>query len=458
MSAPKLQTTPSYTSNRGAPPISRQASAMSTPISRQTTADRDPLNGHVGHLTEPQQRALSDFKRTIAEQRLYVPASESTGEKSSHDDATLLRFLRARKFNIPGALAQFKDTEQWRQTNQIDSLYEHFDVTSYEEARKVYPQWTGRRDKRGIPIYVYVISQLDNKNMAAYNKGASSKWTQAKGSTPPKLLRLFALYENMLQFVLPLCTHLPDRPSPEAPISSTCNIVDISGVGLKQFWNLKSHMQDASTLATAHYPETLDRIFVIGAPSFFPTVWSWIKKWFDPVTTSKIHILGAGDARRTLANFIDPADLPKKYGGELDWDFGMTPILDPNARQAVGELEKGSHHWVEGPVIWELPPGQEPKAVAVGSVGGKDRREVVAIMHTEELQGNGVVGNGIPPNGMASSGMPPNGAPLNGAPPNGMPVNGMGGGYPPDKPGVDGVDAANGSQPALSSQFQNVKI
>lgn len=31
---------------------------------------------------------------------------------------------------------------------------------------------------------------------------------------------------------------------------------------MKQFWDLKTHMQDASTLATAHYPETLDRIFV----------------------------------------------------------------------------------------------------------------------------------------------------------------------------------------------------
>src|SRR5438034_8056022 len=27
---------------------------------------------------------------------------------------------------------------------------------------------------------------------------------------------------------------------------------------------------------------------IIGAPSFFPTVWGWIKRWFDPVTTSKI--------------------------------------------------------------------------------------------------------------------------------------------------------------------------
>jgi hypothetical protein len=52
------------------------------------------------------------------------------------------------------------------------------------------------------------------------------------------------------------------RSHPETPISQSNNIVDINGVGLKQFWNLKDHMQDASVLATAHYPETLDRIFV----------------------------------------------------------------------------------------------------------------------------------------------------------------------------------------------------
>lgn len=100
--------------------------------------------------------------------------------------------------------------------------------------------------------------------MAAYSSGAASTATSAThaGSTvPPKLLRLFALYENMIRFVVPLCSSLP-RPNPETPISSTTNIVDISGVGLKQFWNLKGHMQDASVLATAHYPETLDRIFV----------------------------------------------------------------------------------------------------------------------------------------------------------------------------------------------------
>lgn len=100
--------------------------------------------------------------------------------------------------------------------------------------------------------------------MSAYEKATAK--TQSKAETdskiPAKLLRLFALYENLTRFVMPLCTAMTDRQHPQTPITQSNNIVDISGVGLKQFWNLRSHMQDASQLATAHYPETLDRIFV----------------------------------------------------------------------------------------------------------------------------------------------------------------------------------------------------
>jgi hypothetical protein len=130
-----------------------------------------------------------------------------------------------------------------------------------------YPQWTGRRDRRGIPVYVYEVKHLNSKTMAEYEKSAVKTHHKAEtdGKTPAKLLRLFALYENLVRFVMPLCTALPDREHKHTPITQSNNIVDISGVGLKQFWNLRAHMQDASTLATAHYPETLDRIFVCSA-------------------------------------------------------------------------------------------------------------------------------------------------------------------------------------------------
>jgi hypothetical protein len=192
--------------------------------------------------------------------------------------------LRARKFIPQEAFGQFKDTEDWRSEVQLDTLYETIDVEEYEQTRRLYPQWTGRRDMRGIPLYVYEVNTVDAKDVNAQNNGKDGKKQQANSKTPRKMLRLFALYENLCRFVLPLCSAIPNRPHGETPISQSNNIVDISKVSLTKFWSLRNHMSDASQLATAHYPETLDRIFVVGAPSFFNTVWEWAKRWFDPIT------------------------------------------------------------------------------------------------------------------------------------------------------------------------------
>lgn len=221
--------------------------------------------------------------------------------------------------------------------------------------------------------------------MSAYEKSLSS--SKSFGSVPPKLMRLFALYENLTVFTLPLCSGVPNRPYPETPVSQSNNIVDISGVGLKQFWNLKQHMQDASTLATAHYPETLDRIFIIGAPSFFPTVWGWVKRWFDPITVSKIFILSQADMKPTLERYIDPANIPKKYGGSLDWEWGTTPnldraIIDSLQWEHAAKDERGQKNFPIGPVTWTKNSNGDMVATAVGTDHGKRRRQVVGVLPT----------------------------------------------------------------------------
>jgi len=45
-------------------------------------------------------------------------------------------------------------------------------------------------------------------------------------------------------------------------MSKSVNLIDLSGVGVKHFWNLRHHLQKSSTMATAHYPETVEKIFV----------------------------------------------------------------------------------------------------------------------------------------------------------------------------------------------------
>lgn len=45
------------------------------------------------------------------------------------------RYLRARKFDIGGAIGQFTDTEKWMKEQAVEELYEHFDVDFFERAR-----------------------------------------------------------------------------------------------------------------------------------------------------------------------------------------------------------------------------------------------------------------------------------------------------------------------------------
>jgi hypothetical protein len=140
-------------------------------------------------------------------------------------------------------------------------------------------------------------------------------------------------------------------------------------------------MQDASLLATAHYPETLDRIFLIGAPSFFPTVWGWVKRWFDPITVSKIFILSASEVKPTLLQYMDEENIPKKYGGKLDFKFGDLPMLEPAIADSLDwqqDIRKGGFRsFPTGPIKWQKENGKM-QAVAVGTQGGSRRNLLIA--------------------------------------------------------------------------------
>ncbi|KAF3768076.1 CRAL/TRIO domain-containing protein, partial [Cryphonectria parasitica EP155] len=334
-------------------------------------------HGHIGHLTPEEEASFAEFKTLLTSKGLYKP-----GPPPSHDDTVLLRFLRARRWVVADAHKQFKDTEDWRAAIQLDVLYDTIDVDAYEQSRRLYPQWTGRRDRRGIPIYLFEIRHLDPKTVSAYEKSVASTYSRAAhdGKTPAKLIRLFALYENLTRFAQPLCTQLTDREHARTPITLSTNIVDVSGVSLRGYWNLKGHMQAASELATAHYPETLDRIFIIGAPIFFTTVWGWIKRWFDPVTVSKIFVLSHSEVLPTLTSFIDIENIPKQYGGKLDFNWCEMPNLDPKIKE-LATWENGYTEFPKGPVYWvPIDGGKRLECIARGSVNKQQRNERVCTI------------------------------------------------------------------------------
>ncbi|KIY47637.1 CRAL/TRIO domain-containing protein [Fistulina hepatica ATCC 64428] len=307
------------------------------------------VNGHLGHLTDAQEEAFGVFRENLTRANLYTP------DPPSHDDSTLLRFLRARSFKPDAAQKQFAETERWREHHAVDELYRTFDPVEFESTRRFYPRWTGHRDRDGFPVYVYKVAALVpiRKELEA---------------VPPerRYQRIVALWETMRLFALPLCNSLPHpgvpplhtkadtlgQPPSIVPneICAVTSIVDLADVSFSTIWNLRNHLSEASRLATAYYPETLNATVVVNCPSYFPTIWGWLKGWFDEGTREKIHILGKQPGSQ-LRKIIHPKDLPRAYGGELDWKFEDEPALDDAAKAAVGEMPKGPAYWRDGKVV-----------------------------------------------------------------------------------------------------------
>jgi hypothetical protein len=80
----------------------------------------------------------------------------------------------------------------------------------------------------------------------------------------------------------------------------------------------------------------------------------------------------------TLRSFIDPANIPKKYGGELEFEFGDMPVLDPALKDVL--TWKGTHtEFPHGPMFWR-DKGDHIELEVVGSVDGVERREIVCTV------------------------------------------------------------------------------
>lgn len=78
----------------------------------------------------------------------------------------------------------------------------------------------------------------------------------------------------------------------------------------------------------ANYPETLNAIWIHKAPWIFNAVWKIIKGWLDPVVASKIHFTkNASD----LEKFIDINNIPKDLGGKDDYVPKYIPPTEENS-------------------------------------------------------------------------------------------------------------------------------
>lgn len=283
-------------------------------------APKDPLSGHPGHLTPDQSSSLTQFRQLLLSEGLIPTEEDRANPQGSSDprvgetgcgydrfdDPTLLRFLRARKFDLPAAKLMWENNEKWRKEFGTDGIARHFDYPEAVEVDKYYPQFYHKTDREGRPIYIEQLGKLDINKLYAIT-------TQER-----QLQHLVSEYEEFLSTRLPACSKATGKL-----VETSCTIMDLNGAGISTFYKVKDYVSAASGIGQNNYPETMGLFFIVNAPYLFSTVWSFIKPWLDEVTVAKIHILGKG-YKTELLKYIPEENLPKDLGGTCSCPGGCS--------------------------------------------------------------------------------------------------------------------------------------
>jgi len=115
-----------------------QAASASPMPDSVTNPNYRPLPGRLGNLTVIQLHILEKFKKELKEEGHFV--------EERMDDAMLLRFLRARKFDIIKAKEMLLDCEKWRVEFGVEDIVKNFNFKELEVVNKYYPQYYHKTD------------------------------------------------------------------------------------------------------------------------------------------------------------------------------------------------------------------------------------------------------------------------------------------------------------------------
>ncbi|ALC42835.1 CG13893 [Drosophila busckii] len=247
------------------------------------------MSGPLPEISAEQRNTLEQFRKRM-----------NDALSDNDDDYFLLRWLRARKWNLDASEKMLRACIKTRAMWNVDNI-EKWDVP--RALREYLPYGLMGYDNEGSPVIVcpfynydiwgmmhcvtrfefqkYLVLLLERFMKIAYEQSLVHGW---------KARQLVVFFDcesmNLKQFAW--------RPAAECVISS-----------VKQY--------------EANFPELLKMCYIINAPKLFSVAFNIVKKFLDENTTSKIHIYKSGVDKwqHHLFSHVDKKNFPKSWGGEL---------------------------------------------------------------------------------------------------------------------------------------------
>ncbi|KAJ5345743.1 hypothetical protein N7452_003747 [Penicillium brevicompactum] len=299
--------------------LGRTQSNVSEPIPVANTPYQQNI---MKFLTEmgagaPELKAIQKALSEITPTELRTGVLDTL--KHDHPDAMMLRFLRARKWDVPKAFAMMMEAIVWR----VKEMHVDDDVMSKGE--------------------LHALKQTKNKSSTSDQKAGADFLSQMRMGKSyvhgvdrvgrPIVVVRVRLHkpgaqteESLERYIVHVIESV--RLTLVSPVETAAVLFDMTGFGLSnmEYPPVKFILK----CFEANYPESLGIMLIHNAPWVFSGIWRLIRGWMDPEIAAKVQFTNSVS---DLEKFIPKDQIVKEMGGAEDWSYQyIEPTEDENSR------------------------------------------------------------------------------------------------------------------------------
>ncbi|CAL8074678.1 unnamed protein product [Orchesella dallaii] len=274
--------------------------------------DADYIQRFLGELSPMEESQLIQLRNWLAHlQKGNLPS-----------DTMILRFLRARDFNIEKAREMLSQSLNWRKKYQVDKILSEYETV--EVIKDYFPGGWHYHDKDGKPLFVLRLGMMDVKGLI-----------KSVGE------------EGLLKMTLQCCEeglrHIEDATAQSGhPVTTWTLLLDLEGLNMRHLWRpgIRALLRIIE-IVEANYPETMGRVLIIRAPRVFPVLWTLVRTFIDERTCSKFFFYAGNDYQGPggLPDYIPDDYLPDFLGGTCTVSFPEGGLVPKSHYMPDEELE-----------------------------------------------------------------------------------------------------------------------
>lgn len=243
------------------------------------------------------------------------------------DTSTLLRYLRARKFDLAAAEKLLREAVTFRQKHNLELVFNHWNLEAYHDC--LGPWWhSGGLLGHGL-----------NGQPIAYERLGRCNFTKLAATMPFELL----LKCDMVHSLHCVAALEEDAIQRGVPMKGVIVVMDLEGFGFDQVSysaarTLAKLVESRNLLLT----EVTGKVLAINAPAAAAHAWSLFSSLLDPGTVAKVAVVSKKNTYKTLCAHIDEAEIPAFLGGrkQIHGDPECRVILAPGGLPPPEVLER----------------------------------------------------------------------------------------------------------------------